>query len=104
MSSSSSCNKITMLALIFLLLLSPTYLASISISDAKSDVSRVSSDGKKMKLGSRPPRCADRCLNCRPCTAALVVSPNTDEAIIQRDESYHLLSWKCRCGSKFYQP
>ncbi|XP_073036404.1 EPIDERMAL PATTERNING FACTOR-like protein 8 [Primulina eburnea] len=74
---------------------------------------------KKMILGSRPPACSvDKCMNCRPCEATLVIPPhrnndNKKNKNIERayekssrreDDSYYLLSWKCRCGDKFYQP
>ncbi|XP_061344548.1 EPIDERMAL PATTERNING FACTOR-like protein 8 [Gastrolobium bilobum] len=64
---------------------------------------------KKLVLGSRPPRCVNKCLSCRPCMAALVISPHNrvghiHKATAQRDEGYYLLSWKCKCGNKFFQP
>ncbi|KAK7264920.1 hypothetical protein RJT34_32533 [Clitoria ternatea] len=66
---------------------------------------------KKLVLGSRPPRCVNKCLSCRPCMAALVITPHhrvghIHKAITtaQRDEGYYLLSWKCKCGNKFFQP
>nr|KYP55703.1 Polygalacturonase [Cajanus cajan] len=61
-------------------------------------------------LGSRPPKCVNKCLSCRPCMAALVISPHNRVGRIhkattaQRDEGYYLLSWKCKCGNKFFQP
>jgi hypothetical protein len=71
---------------------------------------RESEGVKQMKLvlGSRPPRCVNKCLSCRPCMAALVPSPRhrTDLKVSshQGDESYYLLSWKCKCKDKFFQP
>ncbi|KAL2338384.1 hypothetical protein Fmac_012830 [Flemingia macrophylla] len=65
---------------------------------------------KKLVLGSRPPKCVNKCLSCRPCMAALVISPHHRVGHIhkattaQRDEGYYLLSWKCKCGNKFFQP
>ncbi|KAG6606797.1 EPIDERMAL PATTERNING FACTOR-like protein 8 [Cucurbita argyrosperma subsp. argyrosperma] len=66
---------------------------------------------KKMVLGSKPPRCVGKCLNCRPCMASLVVPEHRErkgfEADLNRreeDDSYYLLHWKCKCGNKLYQP
>ncbi|KAJ4950808.1 hypothetical protein NE237_027640 [Protea cynaroides] len=65
---------------------------------------------KQMKqvLGSRPPRCVGKCFSCKPCMATLVIPPHQrmGERISshQGDDSYYLLSWKCRCGDKFFQP
>jgi hypothetical protein len=61
----------------------------------------------KLVLGSRPPGCVNKCLSCRPCMAALVPSPphRTELKVSsQRDESYYLLSWKCKCKDKFFHP
>lgn len=61
----------------------------------------------KLVLGSRPPRCVNKCSSCRPCIAALVTSPhhkNDFNLSYQRDESYYLLSWKCKCKDKLFQP
>ncbi|KAK0595300.1 hypothetical protein LWI29_005421 [Acer saccharum] len=73
---------------------------------------------KKLVLGSKPPGCVNKCLNCRPCTATLVIPSNHDEKKVLRaqpplssslashgdDGSYYLLSWKCKCGDKLFQP
>ncbi|KAH7547400.1 EPIDERMAL PATTERNING FACTOR-like protein 8 [Ziziphus jujuba] len=64
----------------------------------------------KMALGSRPPRCVNKCFNCRPCMATLVIpvhqvkSSHTTSRGEGEDDSYYLLSWKCRCGNKLFQP
>lgn len=61
----------------------------------------------KLVLGSRPPRCINKCLGCKPCTAALVTSQhhrNQIKVSLQRDEGYYLLAWKCKCKDKFFQP
>ena len=73
---------------------------------------------RRMGLGSRPPECVNKCLSCRPCTATLVVSPHyqinksstNSSATLPRhdggddDDVYYLLSWKCACGHKLFQP
>ncbi|XP_050383679.1 EPIDERMAL PATTERNING FACTOR-like protein 8 [Argentina anserina] len=68
---------------------------------------------RKTVLGSRPPQCENRCLNCRPCFATLVI-PSHDSHYKTKvsgltshndgDDRYYLLSWKCKCGQKLYQP
>ncbi|XP_062086885.1 EPIDERMAL PATTERNING FACTOR-like protein 2 [Humulus lupulus] len=63
---------------------------------------------RKMVLGSRPPQCVNKCLNCKPCEATLVV-PNHQKKPLHtsshgQDDTYYLLSWRCRCGNKLYHP
>ncbi|KAJ6408063.1 hypothetical protein OIU84_011383 [Salix udensis] len=64
---------------------------------------------KKMVLGSRPPQCISRCFHCKPCMAALV-TPLHHKSVVRgpsssrEDESYYLLSWRCKCGDKYFQP
>ncbi|XP_039018021.1 EPIDERMAL PATTERNING FACTOR-like protein 1 [Hibiscus syriacus] len=91
--------------LIFYLTFSPSKsVGSVSVA-GKNDNSSWKQE--KMVLGSRPPKCFNRCLSCRPCMAALVASPNhrnTRSSSYQGDESYYLLAWKCKCGNKFFQP
>ncbi|KAB1219856.1 EPIDERMAL PATTERNING FACTOR-like protein 8 [Morella rubra] len=59
-------------------------------------------------LGSKPPGCVNRCLNCRPCIATLVIPSHQmkefSASSCGEDDSYYLLSWKCRCGNKLFQP
>ncbi|KAK6148970.1 hypothetical protein DH2020_016495 [Rehmannia glutinosa] len=67
---------------------------------------------RKMVLGSSPPGCVNKCMNCRPCEATLVIPPHLNrmkrakyqDSSHREDDSYYLLSWKCRCGNKLYQP
>lgn len=70
---------------------------------------------KKKILGSRPPACVNKCLSCRPCMATLVIPPHHTNSktahykkphkySIDEDDTYYLLSWKCKCGNKVYQP
>ncbi|KAG5242818.1 EPIDERMAL PATTERNING FACTOR protein [Salix suchowensis] len=62
-----------------------------------------------MVLGSRPPQCVNRCFHCKPCMAALV-TPLHHKSVVRgpsssrEDESYYLLSWRCKCGDKYFQP
>ena len=63
-----------------------------------------------MVLGSRPPACVNKCMSCRPCEATLVIPPHQTKkwgvsiSSHREDDTYYLLSWKCRCGNKLYQP
>lgn len=66
-------------------------------------------DESKMAIGSRPPACVNKCKNCRPCRATLVV-PNHQKrkgfkvSSHGDDDTYYLLSWKCSCGDKLFHP
>ncbi|KAG6425332.1 hypothetical protein SASPL_115762 [Salvia splendens] len=65
---------------------------------------------RKMVLGSRPPACVNKCMSCRPCQATLVIPPHQTKkwgvsiSSHREDDTYYLLSWKCMCGNKLYQP
>ncbi|KAF7843261.1 EPIDERMAL PATTERNING FACTOR-like protein 8 [Senna tora] len=70
-------------------------------------------EGKRV-IGSKPPACENKCMKCRPCMATLVVPNNHRrkkkafnfkvESRGDDDDTYYLLSWKCRCGNKLFQP
>nr|GEX31056.1 epidermal patterning factor-like protein 8 [Tanacetum cinerariifolium] len=87
-----------------ILLLSFTVSHSISVDEGVTSVRQ----SKKM-LGSRPPGCINKCVNCRPCQATLVIPPHPKMIGNYRSQShwednYYLLSWKCKCGDKIFQP
>ncbi|MCD9558440.1 hypothetical protein HAX54_015814 [Datura stramonium] len=88
--------------LIVMLIYSLTFLLSISGRSGERKQMRM------VMLGSSPPKCVNRCKGCRPCMAALVIPPHTRKGsktlTTREDEGYYLLSWKCRCGTKYYQP
>ncbi|KAG5594166.1 hypothetical protein H5410_035398 [Solanum commersonii] len=74
-------------------------------------IPRRSEERKQMRmvmLGSNPPKCVNRCKGCRPCIATLVIPPHTNKGLktitSREDEGYYLLSWKCKCGTKYYHP
>ncbi|GMY34030.1 EPIDERMAL PATTERNING FACTOR-like protein 8 [Fagus crenata] len=85
-----------------------TILPSKSVGSVSSGYSSETSEQRKMVLGSKPPGCVNKCFNCRPCMATLVIPSHQrkDVGASSRgeDDSYYLLSWKCRCGNKLYQP
>lgn len=68
----------------------------------------------RVLLGSKPPSCVNKCLSCGPCMATLVIpshshqgkkiSRSTASYHGDEDDSYYLLSWKCKCGDKLFQP
>ncbi|XP_050937582.1 EPIDERMAL PATTERNING FACTOR-like protein 8 isoform X2 [Cucumis melo] len=73
-----------------------------------SSSSSSSSKQKELVIGSRPPQCFNKCLNCKPCVAALVISQrhnNNNNLVVSNleadllpvpeDDAYYLLSWKC---------
>ncbi|XP_022716558.1 EPIDERMAL PATTERNING FACTOR-like protein 8 [Durio zibethinus] len=71
--------------------------------------SESSSQQSNMVLGSKPPGCVNKCLSCRPCMATLVIVSHQWKNFRatyhgDEDESYYLLSWKCKCGDKLFQP
>ncbi|CAJ2634754.1 unnamed protein product [Trifolium pratense] len=101
--------SITLILILFLTLFASNIEGSENLK--KDDGNKGVMNQKKLVLGSRPPRCIHKCLNCRPCMAVLVISPHhkvghIHKAIIEseKDEGYYLLSWKCKCGNKFFQP
>ncbi|KAL7139960.1 hypothetical protein ABFS83_09G088100 [Erythranthe nasuta] len=108
---------------LFLLTLSLSSLFFLSLTKSvgaggSEEYSRSDEELRKMILGSRPPGCVNKCMNCRPCEAILVIpphlifnnnnnyqensSPHRQEE--DHDSYYYLLSWKCRCRNKLYQP
>ncbi|KAM7475911.1 hypothetical protein LguiB_023154 [Lonicera macranthoides] len=97
------------------------------VNDKKAEGEEGKSNNKKV-LGSRPPSCVNRCMNCRPCKATLVIPPHHQQSINEikgsygndnnreyyyssphnnrprEDDTYYLLSWKCTCGDQLFQP
>ncbi|XAR50549.1 hypothetical protein NMG60_11004902 [Bertholletia excelsa] len=64
---------------------------------------------RKVVVGSTPPRCINKCMNCNPCMATLVIPPGNDEKVFRKSshgsqETYYLLAWKCKCGNKLFEP
>ncbi|KAF9607908.1 hypothetical protein IFM89_003722 [Coptis chinensis] len=76
---------------------------------------------EKMRLGSRPPSCYNRCSECHPCMAVQVpttpiqpgngplVPLNKHDKFLSSTTSkkytnYKPLGWKCRCGNHLFNP
>ncbi|KAF7806392.1 EPIDERMAL PATTERNING FACTOR-like protein 8 [Senna tora] len=91
--------------IILTLIISLTLTFFPSHSDGSASTEKGVKQKKMMVLGSRPPGCFNKCLGCNPCKAALIISPHHKAlSVHQRDEGYYLLSWKCKCGNKIFQP
>lgn len=54
------------------------------------------------KIGSRPPRCEDKCYGCEPCEAIQV--PTTSGRVGVQYTNYEPEGWQCKCGPTFYAP
>ncbi|XP_042484065.1 EPIDERMAL PATTERNING FACTOR-like protein 8 [Macadamia integrifolia] len=96
--------RVAVIFLIFFLTLPPYEPVGLSFSDYDEKVKE-----RKQVLGSKPPGCVGKCFSCKPCMAALVIPPHQrqGERVIpshEEDDRYYLLSWKCTCGDKFFQP
>ncbi|KAI3871209.1 hypothetical protein MKW98_015109 [Papaver atlanticum] len=116
-SESIRLREVSIATIIFVLSLLPSKLNGLAYPN--SGVAEVE-ERKLMILGSRPPQCVNKCFSCRPCTATLIIPPHHSESKSirsnlmasspssllskQDDDTYYLLSWKCRCGNKIYQP
>ncbi|EXB21297.1 hypothetical protein L484_002247 [Morus notabilis] len=98
--------------LIFILFLALFFCSSSAAASSRLAKNNDDSgeDLKKMKmvLGSKPPRCVNKCKSCRPCMAALVISQRQKNGAKasphDHDQTYYLLAWKCKCRDKFFQP
>ncbi|XP_038693682.1 EPIDERMAL PATTERNING FACTOR-like protein 8, partial [Tripterygium wilfordii] len=83
--ASSSNIVVTAVAFIFFL----TFLPPKSVGVIFSSIESESLQQKKMVLGSRPPGCVNKCLNCRPCVATiLVIHSHKNMEIISREYYY----------------
>lgn len=69
---------------------------------------------QKVRLGSSPPSCRNKCYQCSPCGAVQVPSlaapagPATtaQEAppVVPLSNNYKPLWWKCQCRDRLYDP
>ncbi|KAI4329337.1 hypothetical protein L6164_021611 [Bauhinia variegata] len=86
------------------------FIFLLTLLPPKSGGSVLLSEESKMVIGSKPPACVNKCSTCRPCIATLVVPKHQRKDFKkvsshgEEDDSYYLLSWKCRCGNKLFQP
>ncbi|ESQ27042.1 hypothetical protein EUTSA_v10019808mg [Eutrema salsugineum] len=60
---------------------------------------------KESVLGSEPPVCAKKCLNCKPCLPYLFDihdgAHNDDD---DDSEPYYPVRWMCRCRDQLFEP
>ncbi|CAL5327667.1 unnamed protein product [Camellia sinensis] len=101
------------IAVTVILMSSLSFLPSKSVGTMQLSSDSKNQQQRKMVLGSRPPVCENKCMSCRPCMATLVIPPPQDNkksfkesssSSHREDDYYYLLSWKCKCGDKLYQP
>ncbi|MFS7890321.1 putative EPIDERMAL PATTERNING FACTOR-like protein [Helianthus anomalus] len=88
-------------------------LLSLTVSNSISgyeDEGVASVQQNKRILESSPPSCVNRCENCMPCEATLVIPSDPklidykDQSLWEVNYSYYPLVWKCKCGDKLYEP
>ncbi|XP_045830092.1 EPIDERMAL PATTERNING FACTOR-like protein 5 [Trifolium pratense] len=99
------------LKLATIIIITVLFIFFFSISGGSVVLERNESLEERKMIGSKPPVCLNKCLNCRPCIATLVV-PNKQKIIKSfkvlsrgdQDDTYYLLAWKCSCGNKLFQP
>ncbi|KAJ9179041.1 hypothetical protein P3X46_010869 [Hevea brasiliensis] len=98
-------------ALIFCLAFLPPKSAQGLVLSSNSE--NLQQQRKNKVLGSKPPGCVNKCFSCRPCMATLVVPSHQKKGLTFKalsrgddhdDDGYYLLSWKCKCGDKLFQP
>lgn len=68
----------------------------------------------KIRLGSIPPSCHNRCNACNPCTAIQVPTmPGQGDQLLRASSkempfsmysNYKPLGWKCRCRDQLFNP
>ncbi|KAL8043383.1 hypothetical protein ABFS82_09G119300 [Erythranthe guttata] len=66
----------------------------------------VEREEKMREIGSRVPRCDDKCYGCMPCQPIQVP---TNAAAVNggvgvQYTNYEPEAWKCKCGPSFYAP
>ncbi|KAK4269646.1 hypothetical protein QN277_022776 [Acacia crassicarpa] len=89
------------------------FIFFLTVAPHCSGVMGMEEESKKV-IGSRPPACVNKCHKCRPCIATLVVphqkTGHNNKGFTLKmvppgdNDPYYLLSWKCKCGHKFFQP
>ncbi|KAG8478570.1 hypothetical protein CXB51_028340 [Gossypium anomalum] len=102
------------------LLLSP--VSSLRHLQSSTSPDRGLSFVEKIRLGSTPPSCHNKCNGCHPCMAVPVPTipshnrfqPGLSKAIsnsmrffhpsTNQYSNYKPLGWKCRCDDHFYNP
>ncbi|CAH8355999.1 unnamed protein product [Eruca vesicaria subsp. sativa] len=55
-------------------------------------------------IGSEPPACGNKCLNCKPCLPYLVLDIHGAHDDDDDSEPYYPVRWMCRCREKIFGP
>ncbi|CAF2141106.1 unnamed protein product [Brassica rapa] len=58
---------------------------------------------KESVIGSEPPACGNKCLNCKPCLPYLFDIHGAHDDNDDR-EPYYPVKWMCRCQEKIFEP
>ncbi|WOG99138.1 hypothetical protein DCAR_0518486 [Daucus carota subsp. sativus] len=86
----------------YLVLISTLLLLSLNSATSRPlEPQAAGGVGVKEVIGSRPPRCEQRCNGCSPCEAIQV--PTNHHVGIQFT-NYEPEGWKCKCGKSFFTP
>ncbi|XP_039123621.1 EPIDERMAL PATTERNING FACTOR-like protein 1 [Dioscorea cayenensis subsp. rotundata] len=93
-------------SLLFFTLLANLFLASLAATPQGMVMD------EKIRLGSTPPSCRNRCKECSPCAAVQVPTlpgaapalPAGNYASYNMYSNYKPLGWKCQCGKLFFNP
>ncbi|CAK9181356.1 unnamed protein product [Ilex paraguariensis] len=107
MASSSNYPNWLKVALTVGIILSQLYLLSQTVGVEFSSYDSETLEERQKLIGSRPPGCVNKCSTCRPCVATLVIPPHQKKGLKASNgehDSYYLLSWKCKCGNRLFQP
>nr|XP_016500762.1 PREDICTED: EPIDERMAL PATTERNING FACTOR-like protein 8 [Nicotiana tabacum] len=91
MALSNTCTFCLKIVVTLILLLSLTFQPSESVGMSR-----------KMVMGSKPPDCVNKCMNCQPCRATLAIPPRQQRSTDEKDDNYYLLSWKCSCRDELF--
>ncbi|KAI4325256.1 hypothetical protein MLD38_030670 [Melastoma candidum] len=100
-SRSPPCAPPAAIAIALLLIIFFSLLPFVTVGSSSYDGLH---EQRKTVLGSRPPRCINKCLSCKPCLPTLVVQGTRVEKTTMSGDEYYLLAWKCRCGNRLFQP
>ncbi|XP_010430004.1 PREDICTED: EPIDERMAL PATTERNING FACTOR-like protein 8 [Camelina sativa] len=61
---------------------------------------------KEPVRGSEPPKCVNKCLNCKPCLPYLfdIHDHGAHHDDDDYSETYYPVRWVCRCSDKVFEP
>ncbi|KAL1199346.1 EPIDERMAL PATTERNING FACTOR-like protein 8 [Cardamine amara subsp. amara] len=102
MVSSRKYNRCGFGAALFIVNIFFSLLSLHYISGAHNDQQKR----RELVLGSEPPLCASKCLNCKPCIPYLFDIHGNDDDDDDDDDSepYYPVRWMCRCRHRVFEP